>query len=145
MRTRKYNATHQYIRTLSVNFEIVFILDALSGWRSWLHVWLLWKVVGSSHIKGPVVSLSNKLYPYCLVLVGSRNGFEREFTIELKYIEGFMEDWLKCQISPLVKYQHQHFNIVLFQNYVFPRGVKKYMCYFQLYKPYTAVRCEFTK
>jgi len=34
--------------------------------------------------KAPVVSLSKKLYPYCLVLVGSRNGFEREFTTELK-------------------------------------------------------------
>ena len=32
----------------------------------------------------PVVSLSKKLYPYCLILVGSRNGFERDFTIELK-------------------------------------------------------------
>jgi len=36
--------------------------------------------------------LSKKLYPYCLVLVGSRNGFERDlhkekiacFTIKLK-------------------------------------------------------------
>jgi len=36
--------------------------------------------------------LSKKLYPYCLELVGSRNGFRRDFTIELKYIEGLMED-----------------------------------------------------
>ena len=41
------------------------------------------EVVGSSPIKGPVVSLSKKLYPYCVVLVGSRNRFERDFTIEL--------------------------------------------------------------
>ena len=34
--------------------------------------------------KAPVVSLSKKLYPCCFVLVGSRNGFERDFTIELK-------------------------------------------------------------
>jgi len=27
--------------------------------------------------------LSKKLYHYCLVLVGSRNRFERDFTIEL--------------------------------------------------------------
>ena len=53
----------------------------------------------------PVVSLSMKRYPYCLVLVGSRNGFERDFTIELNEIEGLMEGWLKCQISPLVKYR----------------------------------------
>ena len=33
--------------------------------------------------KVPVVSLSKKLNPYCVVLVGSRNGFERDFTIEL--------------------------------------------------------------
>jgi len=42
------------------------------------------EVMGSIPIKGPVVSLSKKLYPYYLVLVGSRNGFEREFTIKLK-------------------------------------------------------------
>jgi len=42
--------------------------------------------------RAPVVSLSKKLYSHCLVLVGSRNGFERElhkqkiacFTIKLK-------------------------------------------------------------
>jgi len=28
--------------------------------------------------------LSKTLYPYCLVLVGSRNRFERDFKIELK-------------------------------------------------------------
>ena len=38
------------------------------------------EIVSSS----PVVSSSKKLYPYCLVLVGSRNGFECDFTIELK-------------------------------------------------------------
>ena len=40
-------------------------------------------VVDSSPSKDPVVSLSKKHYPYCLVLVGSSNGFERDFTIEL--------------------------------------------------------------
>ena len=34
--------------------------------------------------KAPIVYLSKKLYPYCLVLVGARNRFERDFTIELK-------------------------------------------------------------
>ena len=42
------------------------------------------EVMGSSPINGPVVSLSKKLYPYCLVLVGSRNRFELDFTIDLK-------------------------------------------------------------
>jgi len=40
--------------------------------------------------------LSKKLYPYCLVPVGSRSGFERDFTIELKEIEGLMEDNSLC-------------------------------------------------
>ena len=58
--------------------------------------------------KAPVVLLNKKLYPYCLVLVGSMNGFEHDFTIELKKIEGLMmKDWLKCQISPLVKYRQK--------------------------------------
>jgi len=34
--------------------------------------------------KAPSVFLSKKLYPHWWVLVGSRNGFERDFTIELK-------------------------------------------------------------
>jgi len=34
--------------------------------------------------KALIVSLSKKLDPYCLILVGSRNGYEREFTLELK-------------------------------------------------------------
>jgi len=33
--------------------------------------------------KAPVVSLSKKLYSHCLVLVGSRNSLELEFTIKL--------------------------------------------------------------
>ena len=44
------------------------------------------------HQRPPVVSLSKKLYSHCLVLVGSRNGFELDlhkqisacFTVELK-------------------------------------------------------------
>ena len=67
---------------------------------------LIWRSWARAPSKTPVVSLSKKLYPCCLVLVGSRNGFERDFTIELNYIQGLMEDWLKCQTSPLVKY-HQ--------------------------------------
>jgi len=56
--------------------------------------------VDSSFIKLPVVTLSKKFYPYCLVLVGSRNRFERNFTIKLKQIEGLMEDWLKMSNRP---------------------------------------------
>jgi len=40
----------------------------------WLVIWRLWVRAPS---KASVVSLSKKFYPYCLVLVGSRNGFER--------------------------------------------------------------------
>ena len=47
--------------------------------------------------------------PLCLVLVGSKNGFEPDFTIE-----GLMEDWLKCQLSTLVKYRQ---NRILRQTY----------------------------
>jgi len=36
------------------------------------------EVVGLSPSKGPVVSVSKKRYPYCLVPVGSRNGFESD-------------------------------------------------------------------
>ena len=35
------------------------------------------EIVGRAQSNAPVVSLSKKLYPYCLVLVGSRNEFVR--------------------------------------------------------------------
>jgi len=45
---------------------------------------IMWRSGVRAPSKAAVVSLSKTLYPYCLVLVGSRNGFERDFTIELK-------------------------------------------------------------
>ena len=50
------------------------------------------EVVGSMSINAPVVPLGKKPYACCLVLVRSRNGFERDFTIELKLIEGLIVD-----------------------------------------------------
>ena len=41
-------------------------------------------VLSSNPIKSPIVSLRKKLNTHCLVLVGSRNGFLRDFTIKLK-------------------------------------------------------------
>ena len=35
------------------------------------------------------------VYSNCLVLAGFRNGFERYFTIELKYLTSIMEHYLK--------------------------------------------------
>ena len=43
--------------------------------------------------KAPIVSLSKKLNPYCLELVGSRHRFKRDFTIQLKYIT------LECKLA----------------------------------------------
>ena len=55
--------------------------------------------------KVPVVSLSKKPYPHCLVLVMSRNKLERDITIELNYIDNLIiiEDWLKCHKAPSVQ------------------------------------------
>jgi len=64
----------------------------------------MWRSLVCARSKVPVVSLSKKLYPYYLVLVGSRIGFERDITIKLKSIEGLVKDCLKCQISALVKH-----------------------------------------
>ena len=73
------------------------MFDSLQMSRSWVR----------AQTKVPVVSLTKKLYPYCLVLVGSRNGLERDFTIKLKLIKGLKKYWLNCQISTLFKY-HQN-------------------------------------
>jgi len=35
---------------------------------------------------------ANNLNPHCLVLIGSRNGLKSDFTIDLKTIDGIMED-----------------------------------------------------
>ena len=79
---------------------IVIVLEA-AAWRRGLHVWLVtrrsWVRVPS---KTPVVSLSKKQYPYCLVLVGSRNGFERDFTIELNKVRALWKIDLMSNKSP---------------------------------------------
>jgi len=54
------------------------------GVAQWVaHLTRYVEVIGSRPIKGPIVSLSKKLYPYCLVLLGSRSGIKRD-TIKLK-------------------------------------------------------------
>ena len=47
--------------------------------------------------KAPVVSFSKRHYPHCLVLIGYRNGFARELTIELNYTEGPIVKYLQTQ------------------------------------------------
>ena len=67
----------------------------------------------SSPVKDPRSLLEQETLPFCLELVCSGNEIERDFTIELKQIEGLMEDWLKWEISPLVKYPHGSDNAIL--------------------------------
>jgi len=48
-------------------------------------------------IKASRCFLHQESLPHCLVLVGYRGGSERDFPIELQYIESLMEDWrLTC-------------------------------------------------
>ena len=101
----------------NIYFAILFKVTLFITWTNiihkqrggvvqWVYGWLvMWRSLIRAPLKTAVVSLSKKLYPYCLVLVGSRNGFELDITIELNHNVGLMEDWLKCQISPLVKYR----------------------------------------
>ena len=70
-------------------FVAKFVLYSNQGycvaWCSGLHVCLvMWRSWVQTLGKAPGVSLSKKRYPCCLVLVGSRNGFERDFTIQLE-------------------------------------------------------------
>jgi len=74
------NNVHLNKKQYFVNSNFMTLLSYILGtaWRSGLHVWLImWRSWIRALSKAPVVSLSNKLYPCCLVLVGSRNGFER--------------------------------------------------------------------
>ena len=51
-----------------------------------------WQKNNLSPSKTTVVSWNKNLYPHCSVLVGYRNGFELDYTIELNLIEGLVED-----------------------------------------------------
>ena len=56
-----------------------------AAWCSGLHFWLvMWRSWVLAPSKASAVSFRKKLYPYCLVLVCSRNIFEHDFTIKLK-------------------------------------------------------------
>ena len=68
---------------LVLMFKDVSYIIIFKGRRGVAH-WLARNVsvVGSSPIRGPRCFLEQETY--CLVPVGSRNGFERDFTIELK-------------------------------------------------------------
>ena len=61
-------------------FRTIMLITTTMIKAAWRVMWLSWIRAPS---KDPVVSLSKKLYHYCLVLVGSKNGFERDFTIEI--------------------------------------------------------------
>ena len=45
------------------------------------------------------------VYYNCLVLAGFRNGFERKFTFELKYLTSIMEHYLKLKKKPHFQYR----------------------------------------
>ena len=74
------------------NLSVPQKLGALTEYK-WCHI-LQWvarltqnlSVAGYKQTppKAHIVSLSKKLYPHCLALVGSRNGFELDFTVKLK-------------------------------------------------------------
>ena len=55
--------------------DITVYMSAISHVESWMRKGFKWYWMKE---------YSKNLYPYCLVLVGSRNRFERDFTIELK-------------------------------------------------------------
>jgi len=61
---KRYNHKQNYI-----------ILNQIlrGAWRIGLHVWLvMWRWLVRAPSNAPVVSLSKKFYPCCLVMVGSR-------------------------------------------------------------------------
>jgi len=49
-------------------------------------------VLGLNVVKGSPCFLEHEIVSHCLVLVGSKNRFKRDFFIKLKLIEGLIED-----------------------------------------------------
>ena len=63
----------------------IIMLKGRRGALGWLHVWLvMWRSWVWAPSKAPVVLLSKKLYPYCLVLVGYRIGIRAWFHNQTK-------------------------------------------------------------
>ena len=56
-----------------------------------------WRSLVRAPSKAPVVSLSKKCFHYCLVLVGSRNGFGCDFTIELNKLRALWKSDLNIK------------------------------------------------
>ena len=75
---------HKWNPQSSVNIDYMYLKR---GSKCVAHLTLNRSVVSFN----PVVSLGKRLYHHCLVLVGSGNGFKRNFAIKL-IIEGLMED-----------------------------------------------------
>ena len=74
-----------HLKKVSFQISTATSLTLYSGVAQWVaRLTRNVEVVGSSHIKGPRCFLEQETLPLCLVLVGSRNGFERDFTIELE-------------------------------------------------------------
>ena len=65
------------------------------------------EVMGLSRIKGPRCFLEQETLPLLLSTGWFQERIQAWFHNQTKIIEGLMEDWLKCQISSLVKYRQK--------------------------------------
>ena len=72
-RTYKTKSTTKLILSSQFLTTIDAVGSASDSWS--VDICQVW---GRTPAKSLIVSLSKKQYPYCLVLVGSRNGFERD-------------------------------------------------------------------
>jgi len=86
LKTNRVSRTNQYYVSAKLKFIVVyfssFAKQSISAYVNYVRIRtrkqsVLSKEGTRAPSKVPVVSLSKKLYPYCLVLVGFRNRFER--------------------------------------------------------------------
>ena len=74
----------QRIGRLKLDTPSPFLKEIKTMIKSYPSIYCNWWVVSWTPSKAPIVSLSKKRYPHCSVLVGSKNGFQHDFTIKLK-------------------------------------------------------------
>ena len=109
----QYNST--YLTSLSTNIKHIYELSVTYKFyhtiQSKFNQWMPVSREFEPHQKASVVSLSKKLYPHCLVLVGSRNEFERNvhkqkkscpYFQHLLIIFNFQKHCSKCAIMNLL-------------------------------------------
>ena len=102
---------------VSSHMNAAYFAESPRMWRGGLHLWLvMWRSWVRTPIKGPRCFLEQETLPF----LHSTGWFQeriRAWYHNRTQMVGLMEDWFKCQISPLVKYRQNQTKMFLSLRY----------------------------